>query len=990
MKSTIGLTIITILALLAPAIVKAQTGNSGVAGVVRDTNGGVLPGATVEASSPALIEKARTVVTGADGTYRILDLRPGVYTVTFSLQGFRSVRREGIELPAAFTATVSADLEVGAVAETITVTGQAPLVDVQNVSSQRVMGRELLDSIPVTSRSPQGFAALMPGVIGQGIAGTPGGREEMNVASHGAQARDSLFLIDGASVGGVRGEGGAAAFFRISQAYVGEITVTLGGGTAELAYSGTVTNVIPKEGGNRLTGSVYLDYAGKSFSASNLTPELEAQGFTKDSLSNLQKLWDVSPSIGGPIARDKLWFFASFRHAGSVQTRAGLFENATPLGWVYTPDRTRPAVIRLVDKSENLRLTWQATQNNKFGAFIDNQPHIVYQRGYQNQISPEATAYAPFPNFFYALNWKSTLSNRLLLDSSLTYNSTDIPQYRHTPNTCDCVAPSVGEDVISALDSGTGIMFRANSGLLNVEPYGNSNSRALRYISSLSYVTGAHAAKFGFRLMRGQEWFKWEINGARGYTLRAGVPQSITQWATPIRWQNNVNADFGLFVQDQWTLKRLTVTGGLRYDYWDGGAEPMSLGAGPYVGARDFPGTEHSPRWKDLSPRIGVAYDLFGDSKTALKATAGRFITTTSSSGGFGAPFGGDSPNPVVRSVLSVTRNWGDANGNYTPDCDLADPFMNGECGQINNLNFGQNNPNALTISPDILNGNRLYNWDMSIVLQRQVMTGVSLTAGYYRKQFYNFTVTENLLFQPSDYKEYCVDAPPDPRLPDGGGYEMCGLYDLDPALFGRGLSAIQLESMFGERNQTYDGFDVVGQSRLPHGINISGGVNWGRTHTNTCFVVDSPQALRFCDTRPPFQPNMSFVGLLPLPWYEISTAFTYRDYPGYQITATQQYTAAQIVPSLGRPFSSGPNGTANVALIEPGTMFGPRQRQLDFRLSKRFRFDMWRFSANLDISNLFNSSTATGIVTTFGPNWQRPSGLQKGRWAKIGAQLDF
>ena len=414
MRSMIGLTVLTVLAWLAPEIALAQTGNSGIAGVVRDTNGGVLPGATVEAASPALIEKVRTVVTGDDGTYRILDLRPGVYAVTFSLQGFRTVRREGLELPAAFTATVSADLEVGAVAETITVTGQAPLVDVQNVTSQRVMGRDLLDSIPVTSRSPQGFASLMPGVIGQGIAGTPGGREEMNVASHGAQARDSLFLIDGASVGGVRGEGGAAAFFRISQAYVGEITVTLGGGTAELAYSGTVTNVIPKEGGNRLTGSVYLDYAGKSFSASNLTPELEAQGFTKDSLSNLRKLWDVSPSIGGPIARDKLWFFASFRHAGSVQTRAGLFENATPLGWGYTPDRTRPAVIRLVDKSQNMRLTWQATQNNKFGAFVDNQPHIVFQRGYQNQISPEATAYAPFPNFFYALNWKSTIEQSFI------------------------------------------------------------------------------------------------------------------------------------------------------------------------------------------------------------------------------------------------------------------------------------------------------------------------------------------------------------------------------------------------------------------------------------------------------------------------------------------------------------------------------------------------------------------------------------------------
>ncbi len=990
MRPTIGLAVLIGLVIVAtPARVEAQ-GASGMAGVVRDTNGGVMPGVTVEASSDALIEKVRTTVTGADGSYRILDLRPGVYTVTFALSGFRTIRREGVELPAAFTATINADLEVGAIAETITVSGAAPLVDVQNVTSNQVMSRELLDAIPVTSRSPQGFAALMPGVIGQGIAGTPGGREEMNTGSHGAQARDSLYLIDGASVGGVRGEGGAAAFFRISQAYVGEITVTLGGGTAELAYSGTVTNVIPKEGGNRIAGTVYFDYAGKSFSASNLTPELEAQGFTKDSLSNLRKLWDVSPSVGGPIASNKLWFFTSFRHAGSVQTRAGLFENATPLGWVYTPDRTKPAVIRLVDKSQNLRLTWQATQKNKFSAFVDNQPHIVYQRGYQNQISPEATAYAPFPNFFYALNWKSTVSSRLLVDSSLTYNSTDIPQYPHTPETCDCDSPAVTPDVISALDSQTGIMFRANSGLLNVEPYGNSNSRAIRYISSLSYVTGNHAAKIGFRLMRGREWFGWDINGARGYTLRSGVPQSITQWATPIRWQNNVNADFGLFVQDQWTMKRVTVTGGLRYDYWDGGAEATDLGAGPYVGARSFAGTEHYPRWKDLSPRIGVAWDVFGDSKTALKASAGRFITTTSSSGGFGAPFGGDSPNPVVRSVLSVTRNWTDSNSNYIPDCDLRNPLINGECQQISNLNFGQNNPNALTISPDILNGNRQNNWDMSVVLQRQLMTGVSVSGGYYRKIFQNFTVTENVLFQPSDYKEYCVTAPVDSRLPNGGGYQMCGLYDLDPTLFGRGTQAIQLESMFGERKSSYDGFDLTGQARLPRGVNISGGMNMGRTRTNTCFVVDSPQALRFCDTRPPFQPNMAFVGVLPLPWYGISTAFTYRDYPGFGITATQQYTAAQIVPSLGRPFSSGANGTVNVPLIEPGTMFGPRQRQFDFRLSKRFRFDALRFAANLDVSNLMNSSTATGAVTTFGSNWLRPTLIQKGRWMKIGLQLDF
>jgi Carboxypeptidase regulatory-like domain len=977
----------------APAFAQSAN-NSGLAGVVRDTSGAVLPGVTVEAASPALIEKTKTAVTGEDGSYRIVDLRPGAYTVMFSLAGFRTVRREGIDLPAAFTATVSVEMEVGAIAETVTVSGAAPLVDVQNVTSSRVMGRDLLDSIPVTSRSPQGYAALMPGVIGQGIAGTPGGREEMNTASHGAQARDSIFLIDGWSTGGARGEGGAADFFRISQTYVQEITVTLGGGTAEQAYSGTVTNVIPKEGGNRVTGSVYFDYAGRNFAASNITPELESQGFTKDSLSNLKKLWDVSPAVGGPLMRDKVWFFTSYRNAGSLQSRAGLFENATPLGWVYTPDRTRPAYIRLTDKSRNLRLTWQATPKNKFSGFVDSQPHTVFQRGYQSQISPEATAYAPFPNFIYSLNWKSTLSSRFLLDTTFTYDSTDIPQKPQDQTTCDCQSPAITPDVIAARDSQSGISFRANADINGQEPYGHSNSRALRYISSVSYVTGNHAARFGFRLMKGHEWFEQYANQSVAYTLRNGTAQTITEYANPTRWQNNIDADLGVFAQDQWTMKRMTLTGGLRYDYYDGGGAPAVLAAGRFVPARSFPGTKHSPRWKDLSPRIGVAYDLFGDSRTALKASIGRFITTTSSSGGFGSPFGSDSPNPVVRSVLSVTRNWTDNNNDHIPDCNLLNPLANSgidDCGIINNLNFGQSNPNALVISPDILSGNRQYNWDMSLLVQRQIMNGVSITAGYYRKQFYNFTVTENLLFKPSDYTGYCVTAPSDSRLPNGGGNQICGLYDLDPLLQGKGQSAIQLESMFGTRVNNYDGIDLTGQSRLPHGINVSGGLNIGRTHTNTCFVIDSPQALRFCDTRPPFQPNMSFVGVVPLPWYGMSTSFTYRDYPGFQISATQQYTAAQTTLPPGRGFASGQTGTVNVQLIEPGTMFGPRQRQLDFRLSKRFRFATTRrVSANLDVSNLFNTSTATGINTTFGPNWMRATGIQKGRWAKLGVQLDF
>ena len=234
-----------------PASALAQ---SSIAGVVRDTSGAVLPGVVVEASSPVLIEKMRSVVTDGEGAYRVVDLRPGLYAVMFSLPGFTSVKRDGIDLPAAFTATVNIVLTVGALEETVTVSGAAPLIDVQSASSERRLSAELLEAIP-SSRSPQGFAALTPGITSPGINTIGGGREEMNLANHGSRSQESLFLIDGHNTSQMESVGGANNVFRISASYVSEMNVTTGGGTAEFPFSGTVTNVIPKEGGNSISGS---------------------------------------------------------------------------------------------------------------------------------------------------------------------------------------------------------------------------------------------------------------------------------------------------------------------------------------------------------------------------------------------------------------------------------------------------------------------------------------------------------------------------------------------------------------------------------------------------------------------------------------------------------------------------------------------------------------------------------------------------------------
>jgi hypothetical protein len=958
---------------LVPGTASAQ---SSIAGVVRDSSGAVLPGVTVEAASPALIEKVRTAVTDGDGNYKIIDLRPGAYTVTFSLAGFSTVKRDGIDLPASFTATVSVELAVGSLEETITVSGAAPLVDVQGVATQTLMSKEMIEAIP-SARSLQGYAVLTPGVISQGGLGAlPGSSQDAAVRIHGAPTNESIFAMDGVDQGTLHGSG-QSMMYRNNQVYISEINIVTGGGNAELPFGAGMANIIPKEGGNTFAFGVYLDYSGKGLAKSNLTDDLRAQGFTSDGLNNLIRKWEVSPSLGGRILRDKLWFFGSYSNSGTIQSRAGVFENLTPQGWRYTPDLTHPAEVEITQESQNLRLTWQVTPRNKLGIYTDIAPFIIYHRRYETPTAPEATQYAPYiPNAFKVISWKSPVTSRVLLDATASHMLHDLNARRQSTETCRCSAPSVTFDDVSVTEATTSQVWRSNP------EYAHWIPSTYRFASSASYITGSHAFKTGFQLHKGFERFIQGPNGARTYTLRNGLPSSITQYANPIEFNARISAELGLYAQDQWTLKRLTLTGGLRYDYINAGADAQHLDGGLWMPARDFPGTTRSPLWKDFNPRMAASYDLFGDGKTAIKASLNRSIAVHAvSSGGLN--------NPVVQSVVNVTRTWNDANGNFAPDCVLTNFLANGECGQISDLNFGQNNPNATRFDAELLSGLRPYSWETTALVQRQVANGISLSLGYYRRDFLNFRVNDNVLVGPSDFSHYCVTAPVDARLPNGGG-QICGLYDVSPALFGRTQTLVRDAALYGEQTQTYNGFDLTENIRLPNGATISGGVSWSRTKTSACFVVDSPGALRFCEVNPPFQPNVSFVGFVPLPWWGIMTSATYRDYPPAEILANRTTPNAEILPSLGRNLSNGANGTVSIPLVEPGTLYGPRPRQLDFRVSKRFRVGRARIMGNIDFFNLFNGTGITTMNGTYGSQWQRPTLLQQGRYLKFSGQLDF
>jgi hypothetical protein len=964
--------------ILIPGSLFAQ---SAIAGVVRDTSGAVLPGVTVEAASPVLIEKVRTGVTDSEGRYNIVDLRPGAYAVTFSLPGFNTVRREGIELPPAFTATVSVELGVGAIEETITVSGAAPLVDVQNATSQRVLSGELLEALPA-SRSPQGFAGLTPGVIAQGLGTIVGAKAQMVTATHGAVASESVYMLDGMNLASVSSPGGSGLNLRMPQSYIAEMNVVTGGGTADQQLSGTVTNVIPKEGGNTFSGSLYFAYSNSNLSWSNLTPELNAQGFTKDSVANLKKLWDFQPALGGRLVRDKLWFFASCRCApdsGSILTRPGFYDNLTPRGWAYTPDLNRVAVAKLTTGSKNLRFTWQVTPKNKISLFADYQPINNYGAGLpeNSPISPEAAAYNPYrPNSYNLVKWSAPVTNRLLLEVGGFNSSTDNNRRRQTTELCFCTAPDVDFDVVAKVDTTRGILFGSAADELGGSSYAHQSRHTMRFAGTASYVTGTHALKVGGSVVIGSFFWIRQLNGDRTYFLRNGRPLSIKQFL-PHEYEDHIRPEAALYVTDQWTRDRLTLTGGVRYDHYNNNAKAMDLPAGLFVGARSFPGTKNSPQWNDISPRVAAAIDLFGDGQTAIKASLGRFVR------GFGA--NALSNNPVQQSVLSVTRTWNDADGDFSPGCDLANPLANGECGRISNLNFGQNNPNAQRHAPELLTGLRPYNWETTVQVQRQLTAGVSVTAGYYHKVFKGFTAPDNQLVTPTDYSQYCITAPVDSRLPDGGGNRICGLYDISPALFGRSqVLVIPVDNSTG-----YDGFDFLQSVRLAGGVNISGGVNIQRTTNNSCVVVDSPD-VRFCEDKAPFIPNATYVGVVPLPYGFLASA-TYRNFPGAPVRANYQARSSEIAPSLGRNLASGATGTVNVPLIAPNTMFGARQSQVDFRASKRFRFGgTRRVMLNVDLFNLFNQNTPEAVNATYGPTWLRPTALQQGRFVRLGGEFDF
>ena len=1009
----------TFAVLLTPALTWAQGSSSAsIVGTVKDTSGAVLPGVTVEAASPALIEKVRSTVSDESGEYRIIELRPGTYSVTFTLPGFATFKRDGLELGSSFTATVNVELKVGGLEETVTVSGETPLVDTSSVSQQKAISKTLLDTVP-TGKSIYGFVSLMPAAIAptaqQDVGGSLGD-STMRITIHGSKGEDARLLMDGLSYNVLNASGTARGFF-VNPLTAQEVVLDAGGGgSAEWGTGGAIVNMINKDGGNKFSGTLFGAGSTDAMQSENLTDEIKARGLTTAGKS--ERIYDLNGVIGGPIKQDKLWFSSSHRRHGHRDLIGGLYHdanlNARVIGapaavWKFAPDND-PVTPVEDNESHNIRVTWQAATTHKFTFAYDWQ----WNRG-QNNIPTLATGtlaweasavggqYRCTRDIVYQMGWTHPATNKLLIEGGVNYVDHKGGTFRD-----GCI---ISENRVRITDTTLGFTYNGVGVIASEDKQYPSNQRI-----TVSYVTGAHNFKTGFLALESAR--RWVSSSDRGnlpynYTFLNGVPSSITEWISPLDQTAALRMSLGLFAQDQWKINRLTVNLGIRYEYLNAYAPSIDRRAGPLSDAATFPEVDCLPCWHDVNPRSSLVYDLFGTGKTALKFSFGKYSNA-------GTTQLAEDFRPSTSSVQSTTRAWTDSNGNFFPDCDLRNPALNGECAAFANQSFGQvqirNSPD-----PNWVTGwnNRGWNKQMSVGIDQQLTGGIAVTGGYYRTVYGNATVQDNLLVTPADYDPYCFTAPTDPRLGSVSGSQICGLYDIKGPLFGQVNTLRTLASHYGDLTETYNGYDFGVNARLPHGAMLGGGFNVGNSISLTaggqgavndkisrCFVVDSPQEALHpftpnlannqsttiqngCATANPYQTRIKINGSYPLPW-GLQAAVVFQSLPGAPYQAVYTVTTQQIQPSLGRPLSGGVRSVSFDLLPTYGSFLDERVNQFDFRLSKIMRFGRTRLQGNFDLYNLTNSSTPLSVNNNYTTTWQNVTQIMPARLVKLGVQLDF
>ncbi|MEO8100770.1 MAG: carboxypeptidase regulatory-like domain-containing protein [Acidobacteriota bacterium] len=964
------------------------TAQSTISGTVKDSSGAVMVGVKVDAASEVLIEKSRTSTTNEDGRYAIVAVRPGSYTITFTADGFTAVKQQ-VEVPANVTVPVDAEMTLGAFKQTVEVTvTQIATVDVENVAHPEVLTRKDIDALP-TARNLQSIGSYIPGVhLNLPDVGGSQQTQQVYMAAHGNPAQNNITLLDGLLVSST-GLDGQVQPPMILNAQIGQATYQTSSNTTDVSGGGVFINLVPKDGGNSLHGDFFGAYVGSQFVGSSIDQSLLSRGLSAQ--SKITKIQDFDGSLGGPLRKDKLWFLLSGRKQLTYQ-QSPLSKQADG----------SPEVDRSFLYTGHLRLTYQMNSKNKFSAMLLRTWKTAQNEVVTNVANAVSGVAANFnastrrtPVMFYVAqgSWTGTITPRLILQAgfSITKQNFNIlyqaGQYK-TPFTPEWYSNVLLNDTVKGLHYNVG----------NQQNYYKWD----RYVGQAGgvYVTGSHQIKFGIQDSWGPVYQNTVANGDLYATEANGVPTQVTVFNTPTYSKPYLKADLGIYVMDTWKFKRLSVTPGIRWEYLSNEVKAQSAPAGRFVPARNFAAitcdtVKGISCFHNWAPRIGIVYDLFGDHKTAIKASAGKYNAPLTSSNL-------SIFNPMA--LASQTRTW---NGG---GCTGQSCFpLDSQIGASPSSQFGLQTDRKM--DP---NYHREYNLQYTVGIQRELRRGLTLNFTWLRRADYQQSLTLNNAVPSSAWSPVTIYNPLD-------GTPIT-VFNLDKSYLGRVPAVYQTNAPRSLRANAYSGFETSVQGRLPHGASVFAGWTIDRElmrncdqSVNTSTFLNDPNSLRFCDlygsmhqdlgqTVPiPRRHEFKIQGNLPLPYkFEFSaslysspvynTGFQLNNFPipasgsvfvsepvfagqqqGFKevywtVNASTRYPMDCNCPTPGGVVNPGAHGPETIMLVAPGSRLTPQLNQFDIAIRRSFEFgDRYRIQTEAQIFNVNNANTVTAQSQTLG-----------------------
>ncbi len=917
--------IVLVAVFLSAGTAWAQTQTGEIFGRVSDASGAVLPGAAVTLTGPALIQPQATT-SAASGSYRFPNLAIGVYTVTFELTGFKRVIRPEVRIQAGFNAEVNGRLELSSVEETVTVTGQSPIIDVRSNTLGTNFGKELLEAIP-SARDPWVILEQTPGMVMsvQNVGGNASG-QQASFGAHGSSGNQQ-WNLDGATITDMAA-GSSPTYFDFDS--FEEIQITTAGGDASQEASGVAINFVTKSGSNKFKGSGRLFDSNKRFQSSNTPAEVAAQGGGAG--NPLKDVHEYGVEAGGPIVRDKAWFWGAISRQNIKVGVLGFLKVGAPAGSTNADDLETDLTTL---NNQNLKLNYGWTARHKTTFLFSRGDKIRNARGASSTTRIESTTRQTGPTNYYKGEHQWVASDRLMIEGEYSYNNAGFKLNFHEDSLATVQR-------LLHVDQGN-TLSRSGSLSNNIRPTYESRLDGNYFLPNV--LGGDHSTKFGLRWRSTPyETISQTGGGATARIRSSGVNEvDITRDGDTSRemWQ------YSVYFSDSYKVKRATLTLGLRLDHQDDRAISASIAANPILPdllpAVSFTGADGGAVYNDLAPRVALAYDLMGTGRTVLKASTARYY-------GLGIYTAG-SISPTGQTTLSYY--WNDLNNDLfvtRNEIDFARGFR-----ATPSANYDPNNPASVVspnrIDPDLEND---ITDEFVTGFDHELMPDLAVGVSYIWRRYHNFQADiRNATpesYSPVTFTGACGNA-----LCDQASYTAT--YFQRPTALPTGT--VLRNTQF---SRDYNGIELTARKRFSNKWLMNSSFTLNNTvldyQTVTDFSTSSdPTNFDFTNgadsgglNGPRWTAKLS--GMYALPW-NMSIAAFYNLRDGLQFNRTIQ-----------SPNRTGSLGTVNV-LIEPqGTTHYPTFSQLDMHWDKSVLFGQRRIQFNVDAFNLTNAATVLARQT--------------------------